>query len=123
MVGVGMVVVFGLLNVIGVEVFGKVEVFFIFGMWVILIIFGLCGILLFLVIYYFGWFGVLFDVSNFFGLFGYIGMVMFMFVGCELVMLMVLEIKKVYCMIFRVMVFGFLVVVGCMFFYGVVINW
>lgn len=41
-----MVVVFGLLNAIGVEVFGKVEVFLTFGMWTTLTIFGLCGILL-----------------------------------------------------------------------------
>ncbi len=43
MVGVGMVVVFGLLNAIGVEVFGKVEVFLTFGMWTTLTIFGLYG--------------------------------------------------------------------------------
>ncbi|MEA7595334.1 hypothetical protein ONR49_25605, partial [Salmonella enterica subsp. enterica serovar Virginia] len=40
------VVVFGILNAIGVEVFGKVEVFLTFGMWTTLTIFGLCGILL-----------------------------------------------------------------------------
>ena len=33
MVGVGMVVIFGLLNAIGVEIFGKVEVVLTFGMW------------------------------------------------------------------------------------------
>ncbi len=31
MVGVGMVVIFGLLNAIGVEIFGKVEVVLTFG--------------------------------------------------------------------------------------------
>lgn len=45
MVGVGMVVIFGLLNAIGVEIFGKVEVVLTFGMWTTLTIFGLCGIL------------------------------------------------------------------------------
>lgn len=44
MVGVGMVVIFGLLNAIGVEIFGKVEVVLTFGMWTTLTIFGLCGI-------------------------------------------------------------------------------
>ena len=43
MVGVGMVVIFGLLNAIGVEIFGKVEVVLTFGMWTTLTIFGLCG--------------------------------------------------------------------------------
>ena len=40
-----MVVIFGLLNAIGVEIFGKVEVVLTFGMWTTLTIFGLCGIL------------------------------------------------------------------------------
>ncbi len=39
-----MVVIFGLLNAIGVEIFGKVEVMLTFGMWTTLTIFGLCGI-------------------------------------------------------------------------------
>ncbi len=94
MVGVGMVVVFGLLNAIGVEVFGKVEVFLTFGMWTTLTIFGLCGILLSPVTHHSGWFGAPLDVSNLSGLFGYIGMAMFMFVGCELVTPMAPEIKK-----------------------------
>lgn len=78
MVGVGMVVVFGILNAIGVEVFGKVEVFLTFGMWTTLTIFGLCGILLSPVTHHSGWFGAPLDVSNLSGLFGYIGMAMFM---------------------------------------------
>lgn len=94
MVGVGMVVVFGILNAIGVEVFGKVEVFLTFGMWTTLTIFGLCGILLSPVTHHSGWFGAPLDVSNLSGLFGYIGMAMFMFVGCELVTPMAPEIKK-----------------------------
>lgn len=94
MVGVGMVVVFGILNAIGVEVFGKVEVFLTFGMWTTLTIFGLCGILLSPVTHHSGWFGAPLDVSNLSGLFGYIGMAMFMFVGCELVTPMAPEIKS-----------------------------
>lgn len=68
MVGVGMVVVFGILNAIGVEVFGKVEVFLTFGMWTTLTIFGLCGILLSPVTHHSGWFGAPLDVSNLSGL-------------------------------------------------------
>ncbi len=89
-----MVVVFGILNAIGVEVFGKVEVFLTFGMWTTLTIFGLCGIMLSPVTHHSGWFGTPLDVSNLSGLFGYIGMAMFMFVGCELVTPMAPEIKK-----------------------------
>ncbi len=85
MVGVGMVVVFGLLNAIGVEIFGKVEVVLTFGMWSTLTIFGLCGIFMAPVTHLSGWFGTPLNVSDLSGLFGYIGMAMFMFVGCELV--------------------------------------
>ncbi|EBW7489123.1 APC family permease [Salmonella enterica subsp. enterica] len=122
MVGVGMVVVFGLLNAIGVEVFGKVEVFLTFGMWTTLTIFGLCGILLSPVTHHSGWFGAPLDVSNLSGLFGYIGMAMFMFVGCELVTPMAPEIKKAHRTIPRAMALGLLVVAGCMFLYGAAIN-
>lgn len=85
MVGVGMVVIFGLLNAIGVEIFGKVEVVLTFGMWTTLTIFGLCGIFMAPVTHLSGWFGTPLNVSDINGLFGYIGMAMFMFVGCELV--------------------------------------
>lgn len=94
MVGVGMVVIFGLLNAIGVEIFGKVEVVLTFGMWTTLTIFGLCGIFMAPVTHLSGWFGTPLNVSDISGLFGYIGMAMFMFVGCELVTPMAPEIKK-----------------------------
>ncbi len=81
MVGVGMVVIFGLLNAIGVEIFGKVEVVLTFGMWTTLTIFGLCGIFMAPVTHLSGWFGTPLNVSDINGLFGYIGMAMFMFVG------------------------------------------
>lgn len=81
MVGVGMVVIFGLLNAIGVEIFGKVEVVLTFGMWTTLTIFGLCGIFMAPVTHLSGWFGTPLNVSDINGLFGYIGMAMFMFVS------------------------------------------
>ncbi len=75
------VVIFGLLNAIGVEIFGKVEVVLTFGMWTTLTIFGLCGIFMAPVTHLSGWFGTPLNVSDINGLFGYIGMAMFMFVG------------------------------------------
>ena len=76
MVGVGMVVIFGLLNAIGVEIFGKVEVVLTFGMWTTLTIFGLCGIFMAPVTHLSGWFGTPLNISDINGLFGYIGMVL-----------------------------------------------
>ena len=103
MVGVGMVVIFGLLNAIGVEIFGKVEVVLTFGMWTTLTIFGLCGIFMAPVTHLSGWFGTPLNVSDINGLFGYIGMAMFMFVGCELVTPMAPEIKQAHRTIPRAM--------------------
>ncbi|VTN06754.1 amino acid transporter [Raoultella ornithinolytica] len=122
MVGVGMVVVFGLLNAIGVEIFGKVEVVLTFGMWSTLTIFGLCGIFMAPVTHLSGWFGTPLDVSDLSGLFGYIGMAMFMFVGCELVTPMAPEIKHAHRTIPRAMALGLLGVASCMFIYGAAIN-
>ncbi|EPJ9266858.1 APC family permease [Klebsiella pneumoniae] len=108
MVGVGMVVIFGLLNAIGVEIFGKVEVMLTFGMWTTLTIFGLCGIFMAPVTHLSGWFGTPLNVSDINGLFGYIGMAMFMFVGCELVTPMAPEIKQAHRTIPRAMALGLL---------------
>lgn len=91
-------------------------------MWTTLTIFGLCGILLSPVTHHSGWFGAPLDVSNLSGLFGYIGMAMFMFVGCELVTPMAPEIKKAHRTIPRAMALGLLAVAGCMFLYGAAIN-
>ncbi|HBQ5803932.1 TPA: APC family permease [Klebsiella pneumoniae subsp. pneumoniae] len=121
MVGVGMVVIFGLLNAIGVEIFGKVEVVLTFGMWTTLTIFGLCGIFMAPVTHLSGWFGTPLNVSDINGLFGYIGMAMFMFVGCELVTPMAPEIKQAHRTIPRAMALGLLGVASCMFIYGAAI--
>ncbi len=122
MVGVGMVVIFGLLNAIGVEIFGKVEVVLTFGMWTTLTIFGLCGIFMAPVTHLSGWFGTPLNVSDINSLFGYIGMAMFMFVGCELVTPMAPEIKQAHRTIPRAMALGLLGVASCMFIYGAAIN-
>ncbi len=45
MVGVGLVIVFGLLNAFGIEAFGKAEIVLTFAMWSTLVIFGIVGLL------------------------------------------------------------------------------
>ena len=122
MVGVGMVVIFGLLNAIGVEIFGKVEVVLTFGMWTTLTIFGLCGIFMAPVTHLSGWFGTPLNVSDINGLFGYIGMAMFMFVGCELVTPMAPEIKRCDRVIPRAMALGLCGVAVCMALYGAALS-
>lgn len=123
LVGVGMVFCFGLLNVLGIIVFGCVEVIFIFGMWSILMIFVVVGLLCLFVVELQGWFGVSMVGDDLLILLLLVGMVMFMFVGCEFVMLLVLEVCYVLWILLWVMVLGLIGVVCCMFFYGVVMCW
>ncbi|MCQ8205571.1 hypothetical protein NP569_25095, partial [Vibrio parahaemolyticus] len=44
MVGVGLVVTFGILNAFGIEAFGKVEVVLTLAMWSTLVIFSITGL-------------------------------------------------------------------------------
>jgi Amino acid transporters len=122
LVGVGLVILFGILNALGVEIFGKVEVVLTFGMWSTLTIFGLCGVLMAPVTHHSGWFGSSLDLHDLSSLFGYIGMAMFMFVGCELVTPMAPEIKQAHRTIPRAMALGLCGVASCMFLYGAAIN-
>ncbi|TOL39765.1 hypothetical protein CGH97_27065, partial [Vibrio parahaemolyticus] len=57
MVGVGLVVTFGILNAFGIEAFGKVEVVLTFAMWSTLVIFSISGLLLPFHVQTDGWFG------------------------------------------------------------------
>lgn len=120
-VGVGFVVMFVIINIIGIKVFSKFEIVLMVGMWLLLMIFGIFGFVVVLVVYFDGWFGGLEVGMLILVVLLLVGMVMFMFVGCEFVMLFVLEMKVLGCMILCVMVFGFVGVVICMFLYGVVI--
>lgn len=122
MVGVGMVILFGLLNAIGVEIFGKAEVFLTFGMWFTLTVFGLCGVLMAPLTHLPGWFGGALNTDNLSDLFSYVGMAMFMFVGCELVTPMTPEIRRAQRTIPRAMALGLTGVACCMFLYGAAIN-
>ncbi|HID4047401.1 TPA: APC family permease [Pluralibacter gergoviae] len=122
MVGVGMVILFGLLNAIGVEIFGKAEVFLTFGMWFTLTVFGLCGVLMAPLTHLPGWFGSALNTANLSDLFSYVGMAMFMFVGCELVTPMTPEIRRAQRTIPRAMALGLTGVACCMFLYGAAIN-
>lgn len=122
LVGVGLVVLFGLLNAIGVEIFGKVEIVLTFFVWATLAIFGFCGVLLAPVTHLSGLFGSALDLHDLSNLFGYIGMAMFMFVGCELVTPMAPEIKQAHRTIPRAMAIGLCGVAATMFLYGAAIN-
>lgn len=122
LVGVAMVVLFGLLNAIGIEIFGKVEIVLTFTMWSTLFIFGLAGLMIAPAVHLSGYFGLPLDLQHPAKLFSYVGMAMFMFVGCELVTPMMPEIKQADKIIYRAMSLGLCGVACCMFIYGAAIN-
>lgn len=122
LVGVGMVLLFGLLNATGIEIFGKVEVVLTFIMWSTLLIFSLCGLLAAPVPAHAGWFGLPPDFHHPQRLISMTGMAMFMFVGCELVTPMAPEIRRADKTIPRAMALGLCGVAGCMLLFGAALN-
>lgn len=122
MVGVGLVIVFGLLNAFGIEAFGKAEIVLTFAMWSTLVIFGIVGLLSPHAVPLEGWFGSTLSLNDPFAVFSLIGMAMFMFVGCELVTPMAPEIKRCDRVIPRAMALGLCGVAVCMALYGAALS-
>jgi amino acid transporter len=94
MVGVGLVVLFGILNALGVTIFGKAEIVLTFVMWATLTVFGIIGLIKAPAVSLQGWFGSPLDLSDASGVLSLIGMAMFMFVGFELVTPLAPELKN-----------------------------
>ncbi|MEY0673967.1 APC family permease [Providencia rettgeri] len=117
MVGVGLVVTFGILNAFGIEAFGKVEVVLTFAMWSTLVIFSVSGLMLPFHVDMDGWFGQPLNTDPTLIL-SFVGMAMFMFVGCELVTPMAPEIKNSAKVIPRAMTTGLFCVALCMVLFG-----
>ncbi|EPL9570579.1 APC family permease [Providencia rettgeri] len=118
MVGVGLVVTFGILNAFGIEAFGKVEVVLTFAMWSTLVIFSITGLMLPFNVPMDGWFGAELNISDPTLVLSFVGMAMFMFVGCELVTPMAPEIKNSAKVIPRAMTTGLFCVALCMVLFG-----
>lgn len=122
MIGVGLVIIFGILNAFGIEAFGKAEVVLTFCMWSTLMIFSIAGLLLPHAVPLEGWFGTTLDVGDPLAVFSLVGMAMFMFVGCELVTPMAPEIKRSHRVIPRAMSLGLCGVALCMALYGAALS-
>lgn len=122
MVGVGLVIIFGLLNAFGIEAFGKAEIVLTFGMWSTLVIFGVAGLLAPHAVPLESWFGSTLNLDNPFAVLSLVGMAMFMFVGCELVTPMAPEIKHSQRIIPRAMALGLCGVAVCMVLYGAALS-
>lgn len=94
LVGVGLVLFFGVLNALGIALFGKAEIILTFGMWATLTIFAIIGLVKAPAVKLTGMFGMPLDVSDFTGVLSLVGMAMFMFVGFELVTPLAPELKN-----------------------------
>lgn len=122
MVGVGLVIIFGVLNALGVEAFGKAEIVLTFGMWSTLVIFGVAGLLKAPAVPLDSLFGPGTGEGGPWAVLSLTGMAMFMFVGCELVTPMAPEIKDSARVIPRAMALGLCGVALCMYLYGAALN-
>lgn len=118
LVGVGMVLCFGLLNALGITAFGRAEVILTFGMWSTLMIFAVTGLLRLPAVELQGWFGASMVGDDLPTLLSLVGMAMFMFVGCEFVTPLAPEVRHASRTLPRAMALGLIGVACCMFLYG-----
>jgi len=118
LLGVAMVVTFGILNIFGVKAFGRAEVVLTFGMWTTLVIFGVAGVIQAPVVELDGWFGESLVGTDLVTVLSLVGMAMFMVVGCEFVTPLAPELKRSSWVLPRAMPLGIIGVATCMFFYG-----
>ncbi|CAI8905423.1 APC family amino acid permease [Pseudomonas chlororaphis] len=118
LVGVGLVIFFGLLNAVGITAFSRAEVILTFGMWTTLIIFGVVGVFKAPAVELNGWFGESMVGTDLTTILSLVGMAMFMFVGCEFVTPLTPEVRKAAKTIPRAMALGLVGVATCMFIYG-----
>ncbi|HJU50447.1 MAG TPA: APC family permease [Pseudogulbenkiania sp.] len=118
LVGVGMVIFFGILNALGITIFGKAEIILTFGMWATLTIFGILGLIKAPAVKLDGWFGAPLSLQDPTAVLNLIGMAMFMFVGFELVTPLAPELKNSGRNIPRAAKIGLTGVAVTMFIYG-----
>jgi len=117
LVGVGLVISFGIVNFVGVTAFSKAEVILTGFMWSTLLIFSVVGVLSAPLVPLEGIYGKSpsTDITT---VFSFVGMAMFMFVGCELVTPLAPEMKNASRNIPRGMIIGLCLVALLMFTYG-----
>jgi len=121
-VGVGLVVLFGLLNAFGITAYSRAELVLTVGMWASLIGFGIAGLATPPQVQLDGWFGQSTIGSDLPAILSLTGMAMFMFVGMEFVTPLAVELKNLSRIIPKAMALGLTAVALCMFIYGAAIK-
>lgn len=122
MIGVTLVVLFGFVNILGIEVYGTAEIIMTGFMWGTLMIFGIIGVIIPPAVAMDGFFGASLVGSDFITVLSLVGLAMFLFVGCEFVTPLAAELKNAARNIPRSMYLGTTMVMVSMFIYGSAIK-
>jgi amino acid transporter len=117
LVGVGLVIAFGIVNFMGITAFSRAEIILTGFMWSTLMIFSIAGVLSAPLVRLDGIYGKV-PGADLSAIFPFIGMAMFMFVGCELVTPMAPEMRNASRNIPRGMTIGLCLVALLMYTYG-----
>ena len=117
LVGVGLVVTFGIVNFLGITAFSRAEIILTGFMWSTLMIFSVAGVLSAPLVHLEGLYGKA-PGTDLTTVFSFVGMAMFMFVGCELVTPMAPEMRNAARNIPRGMALGLCLVALLMYTYG-----
>jgi amino acid transporter len=118
-IGVGLLVVFGVINALGIRVYGAVEVGLTAVMWVTLVVFGLLGVLRAATVQTDGFFGGSLIGTDLTAVLSMVGLAMFLFVGVEFVTPLASELRDPARSIPRAMFIGLTAVAASMVLYGV----
>ncbi len=118
LIGVGLVIAFGIVNAFGIRVFSRAEIVLTIGMWVTLMVFGILGLLQPAAVDGDGLFGRSTIGTSLPAVLSLVGMAMFMFVGFEFVTPLAVELRDPARQIPRAMMLGLFAVATCMLIYG-----
>ncbi len=121
-VGVSIVLLLGWVNILGVEVYGKIEIAMTGFMWLTLILFGIAGLILPTDLIVDQLFGESIVGTDFISVLSLVGLALFLFVGCEMVTPLAAELKTPERNIPRAMFIGVTGVAIAMMLYGAAIK-
>lgn len=120
-VGVALLVIFSVVNMLGIRPYGSTEIAMTVVMWVTLVFFGLVGTLSAQQSSITGMFGESFVGSDLTAVLSMVGLALFLFVGVEYVTPLASELREPHRTIPRAMYVGVTAVAGAMFLYGLAV--
>jgi amino acid transporter len=118
-IGVSLLVIFGVINLLGIRVYGAAEVVMTAAMWGTLLIFGILGVVRAATVELEGTFGASLVGNDLTAVLSMVGLAMFLFVGVEYVTPLASELREPARIIPRAMFVGLVAVAVAMFLYGV----